>query len=169
MSTDVTADDWADRVAAVWDISDELGDNILLERIDALVAERPVTDARAAYEAGSVRDSIGLESEAVAHYQRALDLGLDAPLETQLRIQYASTLRNLRRYDEGLALLDAISPDDELAGAAAAFRALILSSRGDLAEALSLALTTLAPLLPRYQRSMLAYAHELPARIANGE
>ena len=162
-------DDWSEQVAAVWDVSDELGDNVLLERIDALVAERPATDARAAYEAGSVRDSIGLEAEAVEHYRRALELGLDAPLDTQLRIQYASTLRNLRRYDEGLALLDAISPDDELADAAAAFRALILSSRGDLAEALSLALSTLAPHLPRYQRSMLAYAEELPARIANGD
>jgi tetratricopeptide (TPR) repeat protein len=169
----MTTDDWAMRVAAVWDISDELGDNILLERIDALVAERLPMDARAAYEAGSVRDSIGLEAEAVEHYQRALDLGadggLDASLTTQLRIQYASTLRNLGRYDDGLALLDAIPADDELADAAAAFRALILSSKGELAAALSLALATLARHLPRYQRSMLAYAHELPARIANGE
>ncbi len=58
-------------------------------------------DALAAFEAGSARDSDGLESEA-------------AP---------------------GLALLD-----------------------GDL-----------APHLPRYQRSMLAYAEELPERIANGD
>jgi tetratricopeptide (TPR) repeat protein len=169
----MTTDDWAARVAALWDISDELGDNILLERMDALVAERPATDARAAFEAGSVRDSIGLEAEAVQHYQRALDLGgdggLDASLTTQLRIQFASTLRNLGRYDEGLALLDAIADDDELADAVAGFRSLILSSMGELAAALSLALATLAPHLPRYQRSMLAYAHELRARIANGE
>jgi hypothetical protein len=169
----MTTDDWAARVAALWDISGELGDNILLERMDGLVAERPATDARAAYEAGSVRDSIGLEAEAAQHYQRALDLGaadgLDAALRTQLRIQFASTLRNLGRYEEGLALLDAIADDDELADAVAAFRALILSSMGELPAALSLALATLAPHLPRYQRSMLAYAHELPARIANGE
>ncbi|HEY4267603.1 MAG TPA: tetratricopeptide repeat protein [Galbitalea sp.] len=169
----MTTDDWAKRVATLWDISDELGDNILLERMDALVAERPATDARAAYEAGSVRDSIGLEAEAAPHYQRALELGADGSLgeslTTQLRIQYASTLRNLGRYDEGLALLDAIPADDELADAAAAFRALILSSAGELPAALSLALATLATHLPRYQRSVLAYAHELPVRLANGE
>jgi tetratricopeptide (TPR) repeat protein len=165
----MTTDDWAARVAALWDASDELGDNILLERMDKLVAERPDTDARAAYEAGSVRDSVGLEAEAAPHYQRALDLGLDEPLWSQLLIQYASTLRNLHRYDEGLALLDDIAPDHELADAAAAFRALILSSRGELAEALSLALATLASHLPRYQRSVRNYADELPQRIANGE
>ncbi len=164
----MTSDDWAARVAALWDASDELGDNILLERMDELVAERPDTDARAAYEAGSVRDSVGLEAEAAQLYQRALDLQLDEPLRSQLLIQYASTLRNLRRYDEGLALLDGIGRDHELADAAAAFRALILSSKGEVAEALSLALATLAPHLPRYQRSVRNYAEELPERIANG-
>jgi lipoprotein NlpI len=164
----MTSDDWAARVAALWDASDELGDNILLERMDELVAERPDTDARAAYEAGSVRDSVGLEAEAAPLYQRALNLQLDEPLRSQLLIQYASTLRNLRRYDEGLALLDGIGRDHELADAAAAFRALILSSKGEVAEALSLALATLAPHLPRYQRSVRNYAEELPDRIANG-
>ena len=164
----MTSDDWAARVAALWDASDELGDNILLERMDELVAERPDTDARAAYEAGSVRDSVGLEAEAAQLYQRALDLQLDEPLRSQLLIQYASTLRNLRRYDEGLALLDGIGRDHELADAAAAFRALILSSKGEVAEALSLALATLAPHLPRYQRSVRNYAEELPERIGNG-
>jgi hypothetical protein len=164
----MTTDEWSIRVAAVWDVAEELGDNILLEQIDALVAERPDTDARAAYEAGSARDSVGLEAEALPHYQRALELGLEEPLHSQLLIQYASTLRNVGRYDEGLALLDGIGSEHELADAAAAFRALILASRGDVAEALALALGTLAPHLPRYQRSVRTYAEELPERLANG-
>jgi hypothetical protein len=88
----MTNDDWAKRVAEVWDSADELGDNILLERIDALVAERPSTDAEAAYEAGSARDSVGLEHDAAPLYARALELGLAEPKRSQLIIQYASTL-----------------------------------------------------------------------------
>jgi hypothetical protein len=37
----MTNHDWATRVAAVWDRGDEIGDNILLERIDALAALAP--------------------------------------------------------------------------------------------------------------------------------
>ena len=75
----MTSNDWAARVAAVWDEADEVGDNILRKRIDALVAERPADDSEAAVEAASVRDSTGLEAEAAVGYQRALDLGLGEP------------------------------------------------------------------------------------------
>jgi tetratricopeptide (TPR) repeat protein len=126
-------------------------------------------DARAAYEAGSVHDSAGLEERAILFYQRALEQGLDEPLRGQLLIQTASTLRNLRRYDEGLELLDRLGAQHPLADSGAAVRALILSSKGDLVGALTVALRTLAPHLPRYQRSMAAYAEELPERIANGD
>jgi tetratricopeptide (TPR) repeat protein len=157
----MTTDDWAARVAAVWDSADEIGDNILLERIDALVAERPDTDAEAAYEAGSVRDSAGLEAEAAVEYQRALDLGLGEPNRGRTFIQYASTLRNLGRYDEALALLDRLEPGNELADAASAVRALILVSAGRPIEGAGVALAALAPHLPRYQRSMANYARDL--------
>jgi hypothetical protein len=161
----MTSSDWAARVAAVWDESDEIGDNILLERIDALVAERPEDDAEAAFEAASVRDSVGLEAEAVVEYQRALDLGLGEPNRTQALIQYASTLRNLARYEEALALLDEIGSDHELADAASAVRALILVSAGRPVEGAAVAIAALAPHLSRYQRSMSNYAAELLAGI----
>ena len=157
----MTTDDWAARVAAVWDESDELGDNILLERIDALVAERPADDAEAAFEAASVRDSTGQEAEAAVEYQRALDLGLGEPNRGRTFIQYASTLRNLGRYDEALALLDRLGPDSELADAASAVRALVLVSAGRPVEGAGIAIAALAQHLPRYQRSMTNYAREL--------
>jgi tetratricopeptide (TPR) repeat protein len=157
----MTTDDWAARVAAVWDQSDEIGDNILLERIDALVAERPDSDAEAAYEAGSVRDSVGMEADAAVEYQRALDLGLEEPNRGRTYIQYASTLRNLGRYDDALALLDRLEPDNELADAASAVRALILVSAGRPVEGAGVALAALATHLPQYQRSMTNYAQEL--------
>src|SRR3978361_1261624 len=140
----MTSDDWAARVAAVWDESDELGDNILRDRIDALVAERPSDDAGGGFGAASVRDSTGLEAEAAVQYQRALDLGLREPNRGRTFIQYASTLRNLGRYDEGLALLDQLEPDNELADAASAVRALILVSAGRPVEAASILLLTLS-------------------------
>jgi tetratricopeptide (TPR) repeat protein len=157
----MTTDDWAARVAAVWDESDEIGDNILLERIDALVAERPNTDPEAAFEAASVRDSTGLEAEAAVEYQRALDLGLGEPKRGRAFIQYASTLRNLGRYDEALALLDRLEPDNELMDAASAVRALILVSAGRPVEGAAIAIRALAPHLPLYQRSMTNYANDL--------
>jgi tetratricopeptide (TPR) repeat protein len=154
-------DDWASRVAAVWDESDEIGDNILLERIDALVAERPADDPEAAFEAASVRDSVGLEAQAAALYQRALDLSIGEPHHSQTLIQYASTLRNLGRHEEGLALLDRVEADNELADAASAVRALILVSAGRAVEGAAIAISALAAHLPLYQRSMKNYAAEL--------
>jgi hypothetical protein len=157
----MTTNDWAARVAAVWDDADELGDNILREKIDALVAQRPADDPEAAYEAASVRDSTGLEAEAAIEYQRALDLGLGEPNRSRALIQYASTLRNLGRYDEALALLDLLEPESDLADAASAVRALVLVSAGRPVEGAAIAIAALAPHLPLYQRSMSAYAAEL--------
>jgi len=157
----MTNHDWASRVAEVWDSADEIGDNILLERIDALVAERPADDPDAVFEAASVRDSVGLEAEAAVLYQRALDLGLAEPKRGQTFIQYASTLRNLGRYEEGLALLNRLEPDNELTDAASAVRALILVSAGRPVEGAAIAVGALAMHLPMYQRSMKNYAAEL--------
>ena len=157
----MTNHDWAARVAAVWDESDEIGDNILLERIDALVAERPDSDAEAAFEAASVRDSVGMEADAAVWYQKALDLGLDGGNRSRTFIQYASTLRNLGRYDEALALLDRLEPENELTDAASATRALVLVSMGRATEGAGVAIAALAPHLPRYQRSMANYAKDL--------
>lgn len=169
MKTDDRAADWNARIDAVWDARDDLSEHELLAQIDSLVAERPATDARAAYESGSVRDSTGLEAEAAPEYHRALALGLEEPYFSRCLIQYASTLRNLRRYDEGLELLVRMPAGHELRDAANATTALILTSKGDLVGAASLLLTTLAPHLPRYQRAMAAYAEELPERVANGD
>jgi hypothetical protein len=66
--------------------------------------------------------------------------------------------------DESIALLReelAAHPDGELAGAATAFLALALASRGDALEATQLTLLALVPQLPRYQRSVTAYAKAL--------
>ena len=162
--TVMTIDDWETQVDAVWASSDDLTDAALIARIDALAAERPADDPVALFHAAGARDSAGLESDAEPLYRRALDLGLEEPLRGEATIQLASTLRNLERVDEAIVLLEELvaeEPRHPLADSANAFLALCLASRGDDREALALALTTLAPLLPRYARSVEAYAGEL--------
>lgn len=156
--------DWDARVDAVWAQAAELGEAAVVERIDALAAERPADDPRAAFEAAGARDFAGDEADAEPLYRRALALGLTEPHRAQAVIQLASTLRNLGRPDESVALLRdelAEHPDHELADAVRAFLALALASRGDAVAGASVALTALAPHLPLYRRAVERYAAEL--------
>jgi hypothetical protein len=156
-------DDWDDRLAAVW--ADETLDDLARVRvIDAIAAERPESDARALFERAGARDSAGLEAEAEPLYRAALEGGLDEDVRAQAVIQLASTIRNLGKLDEALDLLRAEyerDPDAPLHDAVAAFYALALVSSGNAVRAASVALSALAPHLPRYTRSVAAYASEL--------
>ena len=157
------AEDWDARVAAVW-ADDALSDDDRIERIDALAGERDADDARALFERAGARDSAGLEASAEELYRCALAAGLDDAHRTQAVIQLASTLRNLGSIDESLHLLRAEYERGSavpLHDAAAAFYALALVSHGDAVAAASVALKALAPHLPRYTRSVSAYADDL--------
>ena len=155
--------DWNDRVAAVW--ADEgLDDAQRMRLIDELAAERDADDGRALFERAGARDSAGLEADAEPLYRAALQAGLDDDLRTQAVIQLASTIRNLGKLDEALELLRAEyerDPGAPLRDATAAFYALALVSSGEAVRAASVALTALAPHLPRYTRSVAAYARDL--------
>ena len=154
---------WNDRIDAVWQ-DDSLSDDERIERIDALAAERGDADARAMFERAGARDSAGIETEAEPLYRQALDAGLDDEHHTRAVIQLASTLRNLGQTAEALGMLRAEydrGPSAPLHDAAAAFYALALASDGDPVAAASIALKALAPHLPRYNRSVAAYADDL--------
>ena len=154
--------DWDERIAAVW--AADVTDDERITLIDALAAERPHGDAVALFERAGARDSAGLEIEAEPLYRQALAAGLDEDRRTQAVIQLASTLRNLGRVDESLALLRpeyGKGTDAALHDATAAFYALALVTSGDPVGAASVALQALAPHLPRYTRSVGAYAREL--------
>jgi tetratricopeptide (TPR) repeat protein len=156
-------DEWQDRVDAVWDDA-ALTEDQVVERIDALATERPEDDPVALFERAGARDSAGLEAEAEVLYRRALDRGLDEERRTRATIQLASTIRNLGKIDEALALLRAEyerQPRGPLHDAAAAFYALALVSAGEAERAASIALETLAPHLPLYTRSVTGYAREI--------
>ena len=157
-------DDWQRRVDAVWATASEAGERAVIERIDALVAELPNGDPRGPFEAAGARDSAGLEAEAEPLYRRALELGLTGRARIEAHIQLASTVRNLGRPAESLALLDRVQDDaGDLADAVAAFRALSLATSGAPDAAASVALTALAPHLAQYRRAVDAYARELVA------
>jgi tetratricopeptide (TPR) repeat protein len=161
------SDNWQARVDAIWADADNLSDDQLVSSIDALAAERDPGDALALAERGGARDSTGREEEAATFYRAALTAGLDDAPRAQVVIQYASTVRNLGRPEESLELLRAEfagQPDHPLADAATAFAALALASAGRPTEGLVAVLHALAPHLPRYQRSVNAYADDLLER-----
>ncbi len=157
-------DSWQSRVDAVWADAENLSDDDLVSQIDTLAAEREPGDALALLERAGARDSTGREKDAAPLYRSALAAGLDDVRRGQAVIQYASTMRNLGHPEQSLELLSAEfagHPDHPLADAATAFAALALASSGRTTEALVSVLHALAPHLPRYQRSVNAYADEL--------
>jgi hypothetical protein len=160
------SDDWQARIDAVWD-DDALSEDEVVAAIDALAAERADDDPVALFERAGARDSAGREVEAEGLYRRALAGGLDEYRRTRAVIQLASTIRNLGKTDESLAMLRAEyerEPRGELHDAAAAFYALALVSAGEGEHAASVALEALAPHLPRYTRSVTGYAREIGDR-----
>jgi hypothetical protein len=121
-------------------------------------------DALRLFEEAGEHDSAGREDRAEPLYRAALAAGLPPAEEVQATIQLASTIRNLDRGEESLALLEATAegrPVDEWTPALAAFTALTLASLDRDREALVIALRALVPSLPRYHRSVTAYTQEL--------
>jgi tetratricopeptide (TPR) repeat protein len=157
--------DWEQRLELLWASIDERHEDDFLAAMNALVVERPPDDPVGLFEHASAFDSTGHPDRAVGRYRQALERGLSGRRRRRAVIQLASTLRNLGQADESVALLTAeVDADsDELDDAVRAFLALALTSVGREREAVSVALTALAPHLKRYNRSLAAYALEVGA------
>ena len=126
-------------IAALWELTDDD------ERLSAAVelAERNPEDPRLVYELASAYDAAGQEADAVDRYGEALAAGLKEPHRHRAQVQQASSLRNLGRPQEALALLDEVAASHPGSASVAAFRALTLVDIGasqqavaDLVEAL---------------------------------
>lgn len=146
---------------ALWARFEETEPDAFLRELDDATAD--LSPAESAFERAGGRDSLGREDEAIPLYRAALAAGLDPGRRRRCTIQLASSLRNVGEVDEAVRLLreERERGSDALDDAVAAFLALALASKGEEREALSLALGALAPHLPRYQRSLAAYAREL--------
>ncbi|WP_253206243.1 tetratricopeptide repeat protein [Curtobacterium aetherium] len=136
------------------------------ERIDRMrdLAGSAPHPALGAFELGGAYDSGGREADADAEYRRATEAGLgtvDPERAARLVIQHASTLRNLGRVDDAIAMLRSAPSHPSIGAAPSVFLALALHSAGRQDEALRLALETIEPTMPRYNRSVRAYAAAL--------
>lgn len=165
-------DHWQQRVAEFWqraDTDESMPPDQLVAEADALAAERPTGDATAFFERASARDRVGREMQAAHYYRAALGAGgLDPYRNARAVIQLASTLRILGHLDESerllIAELDRAAEGDTvlpLRDEARAFLALTYVAQGRGVEAAGLALSTLAPHLTRYRRSVAGNAAEL--------
>jgi len=154
---------WEARVEALWASLDDFDGDAFISQMKALTAEKPADDPIALFELASAYDSVGYEEEAEPNYRRALAAGLSGLRRRRAVIQLASTLRNLGKAGESIALLTAEqdAESDELDDAVKAFLALALADAGEAKRGLSLALSALARHVPRYNRSLASYAREL--------
>jgi hypothetical protein len=155
--------EWEKQVAAVWESIGSVPDAEFLTQIENLVEELPPGEADGLFERAAALDSTGHSELAVPLYRQALKAGLAGERRRRAVVQMASSLRNLDRSQESVALLTAelTAGSDHLDDAVKAVLALALTDVGREREAVSIAVGALAPHLPRYQRSMANYARLL--------
>lgn len=122
----------------------------------------PVARIRAAY----ALDSAGHESAAVTHYDAAWALGVPADRRRRFLVGYGSTLRNVGRLEQSVALLAEASAADPDYAPYRAFLALALHSSGQHALALATMMEALLAVhsgakLDGYERALGDYSREL--------
>jgi hypothetical protein len=169
----MTTPDWERQIADAWASIDERDEAEFLALVDKLVEELPPGDPVGLFERAASLDSTGHSDLAVPLYEQALAGGLAGERRRRAVIQMASSLRNLGRSHESVALLsaEAARTSDHLDDAVKTVLALALTDVGREREAVSIAVAALAAHLPRYQRSMANYARLLvePDPDANAE
>jgi predicted Zn-dependent protease len=111
-------------------------------------------------------DRQGREHEAIVHYDAAYALGVPAEARRKFTVGYGSTLRNVGRVDDAIAVLGRAVAEDPGYPAFAAFLALALHSanhpREALATLLGCALDAARPgAFDGYERALTEYHREL--------
>jgi hypothetical protein len=166
---------WESRIAELWTRAESLQAEALVTAVDSLADQREPGDPTALFERACARDSAGREAEAETYYRAALATGkLDPYRRSRASIQLASTLRILGQLNESEQLLVSELERHMEAGAtrelhdeARATLALTYVAQGRPVEAAGLALSTLAPHLSRYKRSLSRNAAELVTKSWN--
>jgi tetratricopeptide (TPR) repeat protein len=155
----ITAE-WEQRMAQAWASYDEHDEAPFLLLVEQLVGELGPDDPVGLFERAGSLDAVGRTALAVPMYRQALAAGLAGDRRRQAVIQLASSLRALGEPRESIELLttELAAGSDELDDALRAVLALSLADAGREREAVAIAVGALAAHLPRYQRSMAAYA-----------
>jgi len=136
-----------------------------LELILARARDEP-DDVEARIAAAYGLDRVGREEEAIAHYDAAWRLGVPSDRRRRFLVGYGSTLRNVGRVEESVAVLGDASNADPRYPAYKAFLALALHSSGERAAALATMLDALLDVadgasLDGYERALADYQREL--------
>jgi tetratricopeptide (TPR) repeat protein len=131
----------------------------------ALVAAEPA-NVLAQLEAAIAHDRAERESEAIGYYEAAYRLGVPASEKHKFYVGFGSTLRNVGRADESVAVLAQAVADEPGYAPFHAFLALALFSSGHPREALAamlgVALEVAKPgAFDRYERALGEYHREL--------
>jgi hypothetical protein len=155
-------EDFEARVAQIWATLDDHEAAAFRDLVFELADQAP-TPGIADFERACAWDSTGHSDRAVPLYRSALGHGLEGVRRRRAVLQLASSLRNVGEVDVALRLLleERTRTSDDLDDALSAILALTLVAAGRPVEATSYAVEALAPHLPRYQRSMAAYARAL--------
>ncbi|TDD30059.1 tetratricopeptide repeat protein [Kribbella turkmenica] len=117
------------------------------------------------YQVGGSYDTAGQEEQAVAYYERALP-GLTGETRRKCLLQYGSTLRNLDRFDESLAVFKAACAEFPESDSLRVFKSLTLHAAGHKDKALATLLLVVAdrlgtPEIKRYEAAIRGNAEEL--------
>jgi tetratricopeptide (TPR) repeat protein len=96
------------------------------------------------YEVGGAYDTDGQEERAAVYYERALAPGLHGETLRKCYLQYGSTLRNLGRLDESVAVFAKARREFPDSVALRVFELLTLHAQGKHDAALAAALTLIA-------------------------
>jgi tetratricopeptide (TPR) repeat protein len=157
--------DLTDAIERGWAAADADAPEPTVTYFRDLLASNP-QDRHALFEYAGALDFADRDAEAVPAYEQAFDAGLDGDELRQGLVQYASTLRNLGRFDDAVAVLR--RADDQFPGRASvkAFLALALTSAGRSHEAVQLLITLALDRidsneLQQYQRALRSYAADL--------
>ncbi len=134
----------------------------------ALVVTTP-EDPLAQIEVAYGYDRAGRERDAIQHYERAHALGVPADERRRFLVGFGSTLRNVGRADDAVALLAQAVAEDPDYPAFGAFLALALLSAGHakaaIAAMLGAALDVATPgAFDGYERALGEYQRELLLR-----
>lgn len=136
-----------------------------IDAFEEVLRDHP-DEPRVVYEVGGAYDTDGQEERAIGHYERALALGLDGELRRRCLLQYGSTLRNLGRLEESLAVFDQAVAEYPSSASLPVFRALTLHAQGrpnaaiaDLLEAIADHLDS--PEIARYEAAVRGNAEHI--------
>lgn len=145
-----------------------------LERILARAAAQP-SDVEAQIAAAFACDRDGREREAIDHYDAAWALGVPADRRRRFLVGYGSTLRNVGRLEQSVAILGEAAAADPEYAPFKVFLGLALHSSGQHAAAVATLLDALLDLhggagLDGFERAIAEYQKALLDRaVAQGQ